>query len=708
MQRVAGASVRRQRDTGEMPVPTALEAGFPIGAINVAAEAESWRKEVHRPATHTHKWWAQRLGTVFRGLLTASLVHDAGKASDAFSSAFRADGVVVCDPFAGSGTTLVEALKLGCKVIGQDINPVATLVQRQAVAIWDPKALDEAFAEVERAVRADIDAVHQTASGDPVLYYFWIAQARCPACPREAPAIDLFSSYVFAKHAYPKKYPKAQATCPSCGAVVQVHATRDESLSCGRCGQANSLEGPVRGAWMTCNQGHRSRIISSLAGNKPSYRLYAKLVLGRDGKKRYEEIDDFDLDLYDKSSKLLAACSNELVLPRGVLTDGYNTRQAISWGFKAWGDFFNDRQLYSLGLLGAAIRRLSPSPEREALVALFSGTLEFNNLFCSFKGEGTGAVRHMFSHHILKPERASLEAHPWGTPSSSGSFSTLYRSRILRALDYKLAPHDIVNGERKLGLSEPLSVPVFTTASALLEHDGPAAMLTTGSSASIALPDSIVDVILTDPPFFDNVHYSELADFFHAWLAPLKPFGDYPSEAVSTRSDGEVQHTGADEFSAAIGAVWRECSRVLRSDGLLVFTYHQSKMSGWTALVKALKSASLVITAVQPVKGEMSTASPKSGTADPSNLDAVIVCRHYQVPATPTVERAIHQLEACRDSGTSVGFADIQSVVRGTVLARYTWDANVELSFLEEEAAQAADHACAIMGVTSARQPEKS
>ncbi len=63
-------------------------------------------------------------------------------------------------------------------------------------------------------------------------------------------------------------------------------------------------------------------------------------------------------------------------------------------------------------------------------------------MFCSFKGEGTGAVRHMFSHYVLKPERTPLEAHPWGTPASSGSFSTLFQSRLLRAQVYKLAPTD--------------------------------------------------------------------------------------------------------------------------------------------------------------------------------------------------------------------------------------------------------------------------
>jgi hypothetical protein len=83
----------------------------------------------------------------------------------------------------------------------------------------------------------------------------------------------------------------------------------------------------------------------------------------------------------------------------------------------------------------------------DALFTLFSGVLEFDNMFATFKGEGTGAVRHLFSHHILKPERMPIEANVWGTQKSSGSFSNLFKSRLLRAVDYRDAPFEIeLNG----------------------------------------------------------------------------------------------------------------------------------------------------------------------------------------------------------------------------------------------------------------------
>src|SRR5215472_11998275 len=125
------------RAVSAVPAATALEDGFPAAALSRIAEHESWRKEVHRPATSTHKWWAKRLGTVFRGILVSAVTPAHEDALLPYGSSARLDGLTVFDPFAGSGVTLVEAIKLGATAVGWDINPVATLVQRQAVQRWN-------------------------------------------------------------------------------------------------------------------------------------------------------------------------------------------------------------------------------------------------------------------------------------------------------------------------------------------------------------------------------------------------------------------------------------------------------------------------------------------------------------------------------------------------------------------------------------------
>ena len=94
-----------------------------------------------------------------------------------------------------------------------------------------------------------------------------------------------------------------------------------------------------------------------------------------------------------------------------------------------------------------------------------------------------------------------------------------------------------------------------------------------GDSSRTDLPDRSVDVVITDPPFFDNVHYSELADFFYVWQ---QLYFEAPAgyEDFTTRRDGEVQDTDAVLFSEKLRAVFIECNRVLKDDGLLVFSYH--------------------------------------------------------------------------------------------------------------------------------------
>lgn len=289
-----------------VPPVSALEAGFPAEMISAAAERESWRKEIHRPATHTHKWWAQRLGSVFRGILAAAVAEGEQDAMDCYSSALRLPGLVVCDPFAGSGTTLAEAAKLGAKVVGRDINPVATLVQRQALAPWDRTLLDAAFKKIESQVRERIDALHRNKDGLPVLYYFWVALASCPQCPADAAPVELFSRYVFAQHAYPKKHPTSRATCPHCHAVVVVNVVEDSKLTCHECGETSGISGPVNRATMTCPSGHASKVLDALGDQPPALRMYAKQVLYPDGTRRYESIDEFDRALYAQAERCLA------------------------------------------------------------------------------------------------------------------------------------------------------------------------------------------------------------------------------------------------------------------------------------------------------------------------------------------------------------------------------------------------------------------
>jgi adenine-specific DNA methylase len=606
---------------------------FPFEALSDVAETESWRKEINRPTTHIHKWWAQRLGTVFRAMTIGAFAPSGANVFDLFYKSVRIPGGTVFDPFMGSGTTLAETVKLGARAIGRDINPVAHFLVKCALSVHDRKAILETFRAIERDVADKVHGYYRvTLPGGTqaeVLYYFWVKTADCPSC---ATPVDLFSSQIFARHAYPKKFPQAQAVCPHCGGVNEVHVEAHDA-KCSSCRKTfNPNAGPAKGQSATCASCDLTFPIAKTiraTGMPPAHRLYAKLVLLPDGRKEYHPATDEDRALYAKAERALAKRKN--AYPVVSIAPGYNTNQALGYNYRRWHDMFNARQLLCLSLLADRIRAIPDSVLRELFTCLFSGALEFNNMFASYKGEGTGAVRHMFAHHILKPERVPLEANLWGTEKSSGSFSTMFEGRIRRALDYaddpfELRPSPVKDGktEKVFGLSEKIGAPVADEYAAFARKSR--VYLSCGDSGTTDLPDRSVDVVLTDPPFFDNVHYSQLADFFHVWQRHILGV-DGTRVADTTRSIREVQNAKAEDFTDRLASVWQETNRVLKDDGLLAFTYHHSRPEGWRCVLQALMQAGFGITAAHPIKAEMSVAMPKQQAKEPIDLDIIVVCR---------------------------------------------------------------------------------
>jgi len=599
---------------------------------------ESWRKEVYRPVYHVHKWWAKRLGSVFRAILLGSVLPESAQLSNEFYNKHNYRNLTVFDPFMGSGTTIGEAHKLGFTALGRDINPVACEAVRVALGQMDRHAIMNAFRELSSGVGERIRELYRTsdATGQicDTLYYFWVKALSCPSC---ATPVDLFSSYIFARNAYPERKPLVQVYCPQCSGVFRADIN-DQRVTCSNCRVTfDPRHAPADGASATCTACKTCFPIAKAVkatGRPPSHRLFAKLVLTAAGNKEYLPVSAADLKNYEN-------CSDELTrsgisLPTLELKDGHNTRQVINYSYHAWRQFFNDRQLLALGWLREAIVQFPEEGVRDAMLIVFSGALEFNNMFASYKGEGTGAVRHMFSHHILKPERVPIEGNVWGTPKSSGAFSTLFKSRLLRAIEYKLMPFEVgveksrtaKNGRRVFGASHAFAAHVKTDWPPHEVEPG-TIHLSCGSSAATGLPNESVDLVVTDPPFFNNVHYSELADFFFSWqqLNPT-PFAKL---CLSTRHVEEVQDVNAEQFGSKLRTVLEESRRVLRDDGLLVFTYHHSHPDGWLSLSDAVAGAGFAFVNCHPVKAEMSVAAPKSQAKEPIQLDVVLACRKKPV-----------------------------------------------------------------------------
>ena len=242
-------------------------------------------------------------------------------------------------------------------------------------------------------------------------------------------------------------------------------------------------------------------------------------------------------------------------------------------------------------------------------------------------------------------------------------------------------------GTRKIVASAPIDVKRVDTWKEFLKAKH-GLMALNGDSSRLAVPDSSVDAVITDPPYFDFVHYSELSDFFFAWLSPALK-ARYPWMSRADSSDkGEVQHKDPRVFARQLASVFSECRRVLKDDGVLAFSFHHSRPEGWAAIYEALATAGLCVVAAHPVHAELRAASPKNAAKAPISLDAILVCRKVQsagaqveVDSSPIsyVETYAKTLEA---SGLTISSGDRFVIAAAQTLIRLSGQ---ELSFEDVE-----------------------
>lgn len=207
----------------------AIEESFPIVEINKLAVPE---RNSFKPIYQMHKWFARRSSSVFRAILLAALKPAGTDIMEEFYKDHTNDpdtkDKVIVDPFMGGGTTVVEALRLGCKVTGIDLNPVAWFIVKTEVEPVDIEELKKAFKRLsEREVKWSGKPLKETLlslyktecpgcgnTDADIIYTFWVKSAPCTTatCTSFTP---LFSDYIIAKKTPTIRYLK-DVSCPYC------------------------------------------------------------------------------------------------------------------------------------------------------------------------------------------------------------------------------------------------------------------------------------------------------------------------------------------------------------------------------------------------------------------------------------------------------------------------------------------------------------
>lgn len=598
---------------------------------------------------------------MFRAILLDLLLPHGESLMEAFYRRHDFHDTVILDPFMGGGTTVGEALRLGCKVIGCDINPVAWFLVLQAMQDVDVTSLRDAFADLRHSAGEQILALYATrcercGRDATAQYVSWAKQVNCEACGL---LVDLKSNQVLMADMGNRG--AGIVICPVCGNPWYTTDTRTE-VGCQRC-QTRFVPAATRcsNSDYLCQQcGHVGSIVSALSGQQgpPNHRMQCIVVYCQQCGKQYQAPSEVDVATFATIETEVSRRFDELLIPREPITPGRNTDQMRRYGYRYWHEMFNARQLLAHHTLFTEIGRISDENVRDALTLLASSALEFNSMFCSAKGLGTGAVRHVFAHHAFIPPKEPLEANVWGLADSSGGFEPLFKRRLLAAKHWARHPVErrVSDGKiRKVPIpGEHLSGRPASSWEQLFTGEANMLLLNHSSEQLHEVPDGAVDFVVTDPPYADNVMYSELADFFYVWLRAALG-GRYVEFAGGRVADErEAVINGArgrdnDFYETVITNVFRESLRKLKAGGRLVFTFHHSSSAAWRCIEGALCSAGLVVERWWPVHAEMTASVAIQGKNGNGHLDIVFVCvraSELTKPQRIDITKLVGELEA--------------------------------------------------------------
>ena len=137
-----------------------IEENYNIRLIASLALREKQIQQNYRPLIAVHKWFARRPGTLFRGLLLSEFNPQPVEHSYFEPNAFP--GVTVADPFMGGGTPLLEANRIGCNVVGVDINPMAAWVVREEIDALDLAAYGKAADRLTTHLEQNLGNLYKT------------------------------------------------------------------------------------------------------------------------------------------------------------------------------------------------------------------------------------------------------------------------------------------------------------------------------------------------------------------------------------------------------------------------------------------------------------------------------------------------------------------------------------------------------------------
>ena len=369
------------------------------------------------------------------------------------------------------------------------------------------------------------------------------------------------------------------------------------------------------------------------------------------------------------------------IVPSERFPEISNDDRPIQYGMPLWRDLFSPRQLLCHGTSVEVFREMLDEDhaagrldncQRAAygyLALSLDTMLDYNNR-ASYWDTITGrGVRHIFNRHDFSFVWSYAEM----APLVVGVGYDWALDKIAKCLDELVAlvhPDATGNEGDLLDAAEPK--PVET-------KPPPPVTITCQSGDSLDhIADASIDAVVMDPPYYDNVQYAELSDFFYVWLKRTagrvfpelfrRLLTDKENEAVASPAKFSGQRgaraLAGKDYQGRMAAIFAECRRVLRPDGIMTLMFTHKATGAWDALTTGLMNAGFAITASWPINAESEGGLHiKNKAAAKSTV--LLACRprpaadaadsaNYWEDVEPQVAGAVRQrVETFQDAGIS-------------------------------------------------------
>ncbi len=657
-----------------------IEVALPLIDINEGGFEE--KKLPHGLVANMHNWWARRPQAVTRAILFAQLVNDpstdplrfpsedaveserlrlfkivselakpSGPSEEVLAEAKRlirehaGEDLMILDPFAGGGSIPIEAQRLGLRVGASDLNPIPVLINRVVLDLMGA-AIDKPPVHPAELMLADVRAGHglkglaedlrwygnrlrelarkqignlyppivdQEGRSYPVAAWIWARTIQCPnpACGTETP---LVRSFILSKKRGRETWVDPVADGP--GSTV-VYVVRDGAIpritgtvgrggaKCVACGSAiplNRLREDARKGLMSCR-------LMAVAGVGDRRRHYFQASV--------EHIEASQVAPHDPFGTELAPNKRNIT--------------CRTYGLTTHASLFTPRQMKTLQTLAD----LLPEIEREILHDS-NGDAEYSKLLLVLLGMS-----------ISKLANRQNSLVPWDSVSERPK-DLFARQAIPMVWDF--AEGDVL-GESSCSLISVVVALARSIDSPLMEHSRLQSVeIIQANAATRQYPMNVV--VCTDPPYFDNISYADLADFFYVWLRyALRSVDEELFGAVLTPKSEELvampHRFGGDQGKADLHfeSGFREVfSRIRESHNrdiplAIYYAYKQEDAevdgdndssgagaTGWEKMLQGVVDSGLQITATWPLRTERGARMLSHGTNALAS-SVVLTCR---------------------------------------------------------------------------------